>query len=162
MTGWQDFAVVMLSSAGVSVVLTPALVWLLHTWIGERVRGAIQAEYAEKLESLRAQLQADAALKLETYRATLKGQGDAELEKLRASLAIAEPGTTKLSNGSNSSESDAVEFASAGTRAELERRRRSSNPGGHRWNRRSNTALPPDRAARTIIQQGSPVPLRTA
>ncbi|WP_429440910.1 hypothetical protein [Paraburkholderia sp. GAS33] len=80
---------VMLSSAGVSVALTAALVWLLRTWIGERVRGAIQAEYAEKLETLKAQLQAEAALKLETYRATLKGQGEAELEKLRTSLAIA-------------------------------------------------------------------------
>ncbi|MFC6307229.1 hypothetical protein E2553_37790 [Paraburkholderia dipogonis] len=89
MTDWLDFAVVMLSSAGVSVALTAALVWLLRSWIGERVRGAIQAEYAEKLETLKVQLQAEAALKLETYRATLKGQGDAELEKLRASLAIA-------------------------------------------------------------------------
>lgn len=89
MTDWQGFAMVMLSSAGVSAVLTVALVWLLRTWIGERVRGAIQAEYAERLATLKAQLQADANLKLETYRATLKGQGDAELEKLRGSLAIA-------------------------------------------------------------------------
>ncbi|MCA7965700.1 hypothetical protein LGM54_22280 [Burkholderia cenocepacia] len=89
MKDWIDFAVVMLSSAGVSIALTGALVWLLRTWIGERVRSAIQAEYAEKLETVKAQLQADAALKLETYKATLKGRGDAELEKLRASLAIA-------------------------------------------------------------------------
>lgn len=85
----MDFAVVLLSSASVSIVLTGALVWLLRTWIGERVRSAIQTEYAEKLETLKAQLQADAALKLETYKATLKGRGDAEIEKLRASLAIA-------------------------------------------------------------------------
>ncbi|HIE5945970.1 hypothetical protein AAB992_33065 [Burkholderia contaminans] len=89
MKDWMDFAAVMLSSAGVSIALTGALVWLLRTWIGERVRSAIQAEYAEKLEAVKAQLQADAALKLETYKATLKGQGDAELEKLRASLAVA-------------------------------------------------------------------------
>ncbi|WP_454875194.1 hypothetical protein [Paraburkholderia xenovorans] len=89
MSDWMDFAVVMLSSAGVSVALTGALVWLLRTWIGERVRVAIQAEYAEKLETLKTQLQADAALTLETYKATLKARGDAELEKLRASLAIA-------------------------------------------------------------------------
>ncbi|MGF7135947.1 hypothetical protein P3T40_007459 [Paraburkholderia sp. EB58] len=89
MTGMSDFAVTLLSSAGVSVVLGGALVWLLRTWIGERVRGAIQAEYAEKLETLRAQLKAEADLKLETYKATLKGQADVELEKLRASLAIA-------------------------------------------------------------------------
>jgi hypothetical protein len=89
MTDWLDFAVVMLSSAGVSAVLTAALVWLLRIWIGERMRSAIQAEYAERLETLKAQLQGDAAVKLETYKATLKGQGDAELEKLRAALAIA-------------------------------------------------------------------------
>ncbi|HKR47361.1 MAG TPA: hypothetical protein VJU59_48160 [Paraburkholderia sp.] len=89
MKDWMDFVVVMLSSAGVSIVLTGALVWLLRTWIGERVRGAIQAEYAVKLETLRTQLQADAALKLETYKATLKVQGDTELAKLRASLEIA-------------------------------------------------------------------------
>lgn len=89
MADWISFVVVMLSSAGVSITLSGALVWLLRAWIGERVRGAIQAEYAEKLETLKTQLQADAALKLETYKATLKERGDAELEKLRASLAIA-------------------------------------------------------------------------
>jgi hypothetical protein len=89
MTGTSDFAVMLLSSAGASMVLSGALVWLLRTWIGERLRGAIHAEYAEKPETLKVQLQADAALKLETYRATLKGQGDAELEKLCVSLAIA-------------------------------------------------------------------------
>lgn len=89
MTGISDFVVTLLSSASASVILSSALVWLLRTMIGEHMRGAIQAEYAEKLETLKAQLQADAAVKLETYKATLKGQGDAELEKLRASLAIA-------------------------------------------------------------------------
>jgi hypothetical protein len=89
MTGTGDFAVTLLSSAGVSAALCGVLVWLARAWIGERLRGAIQAEYAEKLETLKAQLQAEAALKLETYRATLKAQGDVELEKLRASLAIA-------------------------------------------------------------------------
>jgi hypothetical protein len=88
MTNWQDFAVVTLSSASASMVLSSALVWLLRTWIGERVRGAIQDEYAQKLETLKAQLQADANLKLETYKAALKGQGDVELEKLRASLSV--------------------------------------------------------------------------
>ena len=89
MKDWIDFATVLLSSAGVSAALAGALIWLLRTWMGERLRAAIQAEYAEKLETLKTQLQADAALKLETYKATLKGQGDVELEKLRASLAIA-------------------------------------------------------------------------
>jgi hypothetical protein len=85
----SDLTVTVLSSASVSAALCGVLVWLARTWIGARLRGAIQTEYAAKLETLKAQLQADAAVKLETYKATLKGQGDAELEKLRASLAIA-------------------------------------------------------------------------
>jgi hypothetical protein len=89
MTGISDFAVTLLSSASVSAALSGALVWLLRTWIGERLRSAIQAEYAEKLEILKAQLKAEADLKLENWRAALKGQADVELEKLRASLAIA-------------------------------------------------------------------------
>ncbi|GAB6847582.1 hypothetical protein [Paraburkholderia kururiensis] len=85
----RDFVLTVLSSTVVSTALCGLLVWLVRTWMGERLRGAIQTEYAEKLESLKAQLQADAALKLETHKATVKAQGDVELEKLRASLAIA-------------------------------------------------------------------------
>jgi hypothetical protein len=89
MTGTSDFAVTLLSSAGTSAVLSGTLVWLLRTWIGERVRGEIQTEYAAKLETIRVQLKADADAKLESHKAVLKAQGDVEVEKLRASLAIA-------------------------------------------------------------------------
>ncbi|WP_394475088.1 hypothetical protein [Ralstonia mannitolilytica] len=79
----NEFVKTLLWSAGSSVVLSGALVWLLRIWIGERVRGAIQAEYAEKLESLKA---------------ALKAQGDVELEKLRSTLAIAAVERNALTN----------------------------------------------------------------
>lgn len=84
-----DFAVVMLSSAGTSAALCSALVWLARTWIGERLRNAIQAEYAAKLEMLKAQLKADADKQLESHKAILQAQNAVELERLRAQLAIA-------------------------------------------------------------------------
>lgn len=70
----SDFAELLLWSTGSSVAFSGALVWLLRTWIGERVRAAVQAEYAEKLES---------------HKALLKAQGDVEIERLRSTLAIA-------------------------------------------------------------------------
>lgn len=89
MTGASDFAVTLLSSAGASVFLSGALIWLFRTWIGERLRGVIQTEYAVKLETIRVQLKADADAKLESHKAVLKAQGDVELERLRSALAIA-------------------------------------------------------------------------
>ncbi|WP_406867108.1 hypothetical protein [Paraburkholderia fungorum] len=77
-----------MSSAGVSAALSCALVWLARTWIGERLRSAIQAEYAAKLETLKVQLKAEADTQLESHKATLKARGDVELEKLRSALAI--------------------------------------------------------------------------
>ncbi|TPQ46722.1 hypothetical protein C2U71_07200 [Burkholderia ubonensis] len=85
----RDFFVVLLSSAGVSAALSVALVWLARTWIGERLRGAIQTEYAAKLETLKAQLKADADLQVESHKATLNAQNAVELEKLRSALATA-------------------------------------------------------------------------
>ncbi len=88
MGSWVDVATVILSSAGVSAALSCALVWLARTWIGERLRSAIQAEYAAKLETLKVQLKAEADTQLESHKATLKARGDVELEKLRSALAI--------------------------------------------------------------------------
>lgn len=70
----SEFVLTVLWSTGTSVVLSGAVVWLLRTWIGERMRNAIQTEYAEKLES---------------HKALLRARGDVELEKLRSTLAIA-------------------------------------------------------------------------
>ncbi|MBI4266061.1 MAG: hypothetical protein HY657_16930 [Acidobacteria bacterium] len=63
-----------LTSAGVSVLLTAALIWLSKAWLSERLKGAIQHEYAEKLE---------------TFKAQLKAQSDVAVEQLKASNAQA-------------------------------------------------------------------------
>lgn len=76
-----------LTAVGGSGVLTAGLTFLLRSWISERLKGSIQAEYAQKLETLKSHLQADADMRLEVHKATLKASGDAELEKLRAQLA---------------------------------------------------------------------------
>ncbi|MFN8579424.1 MAG: hypothetical protein U0163_00395 [Gemmatimonadaceae bacterium] len=62
----------LLASASVSAVLTSALVWLSKTWISERLKGAIQHEYDQKLEALKAEL---------------KAQNDVAVERLKASNA---------------------------------------------------------------------------
>lgn len=62
-----------LSSAGVSVLLSAALVFLAKNWISERIRGAIQSEYDQKLE---------------THKAQLKAQNDTQLEQLKARLLL--------------------------------------------------------------------------
>jgi len=59
-----------LASASVSVALTAALVWLSKTWISERVKGAIEHEYAQKLE---------------TFKSQLKAQNDVAIEQLKTS-----------------------------------------------------------------------------
>jgi hypothetical protein len=70
-----------------SSALVSALVFLLRSWISERLKGAIQAEYAAKLETLRAQLKGDADMRLEVHKASLKAAGDVELERQRSQLA---------------------------------------------------------------------------
>lgn len=84
-----DFALTVISSAAVSVFLASALIWLSKSWISERLKHAIKAEYDEKLESHKAQLKAQFDTALETHKAQLKSQSDLELERLRSSLAIA-------------------------------------------------------------------------
>jgi len=61
-----------LSSIAVSAPLSLALVFLLRSWISERLRQSIAHEYA---------------LQLETHRATLKAEYDVALERLRVDNA---------------------------------------------------------------------------
>jgi len=61
-----------LSSITFSGVLTAALVFLLRNWISQRLKSAIEHEYAEKLE---------------TFKARLKAEHDIALEKIKASNA---------------------------------------------------------------------------
>lgn len=84
-----DFLVTIISSAAVSAALGALLIWLTKSWIGERLRNSIRAEYDTKLESHRAQIKAEYDKQIETHKAQLKSQSDVELEKLKASLSIA-------------------------------------------------------------------------
>lgn len=54
-----------LASASVSALLSATLIWLSKAWISERLKGAIQHEYAEKLETFKAQLKAQSEVALE-------------------------------------------------------------------------------------------------
>jgi len=76
-------------SGGFSAILCAALVFLFRNWIGERIKGAIQNEYDEKLEGHKAQLQAANNAELETLKAQLQAANDATLEKLKAQLQVA-------------------------------------------------------------------------
>lgn len=84
-----DFAIIVISSAAVSAALSGALLWITKTWIAERLKNAIKAEYDTKLESHRAQLKAEYDKQLETHKAQLKARSDVEIEQLKSSLSIA-------------------------------------------------------------------------
>lgn len=71
---FADFIVTVISSAAVSAVLSGLLLWLTKTWISERLKNAIKAEYDIKLES---------------HKAQLKAESDVALEQLKSSLSIA-------------------------------------------------------------------------
>lgn len=84
-----DFAVTVISSAAVSAALSGLLLWLTKTWVSERLKNAIKAEYDTKLESHKAQLKAEFDKQIETHKAQLKAKSDVELEQLKSSLSIA-------------------------------------------------------------------------
>jgi hypothetical protein len=60
------------ASAGVSAVLSAALIWLSKTWISERLKSAIKHEYDQKLEAHKAQLKAEQEIALARKRAGLE------------------------------------------------------------------------------------------
>jgi hypothetical protein len=70
----ESFLLEVLTSATVSATLTGLLLWLTKSWIGERLKNAIKAEYDEKLE---------------THKAKLKSASDVEVERLRSQLSVA-------------------------------------------------------------------------
>ena len=92
----MDFLVLLISSTAVSTAIFGLVLWVTKTWIGERLKNAIKAEYDTKLESHKAQLKAEYDNQLETYKIRLKSQSDIELERLKSSLAVtaAEQNTT--------------------------------------------------------------------
>lgn len=83
-----DFVITVISSAAVSVVLSGLLLWITKTWISERLKNAVKAEYDTKLESHKAQLKAEYDTQVETHKAQLKARSDVELEQLKSTLSI--------------------------------------------------------------------------
>ena len=84
----QDWAQVVLTSATVSVILGGIAGTLFKTLLTERLKGAIKAEYDEKLESHKAQLSSSNSKELEVLKAQLKGHADVEVEQLKSQLQI--------------------------------------------------------------------------
>jgi hypothetical protein len=76
------WAVGSLAGAGLTVLA-------LRTWISERIKGSIKAEYDERIETLKAQLKSEYDQKLETHKAQLKAQSDVEIEQLKSRLSVA-------------------------------------------------------------------------
>ncbi len=70
----EEFVLAVLSSTAASTILVGGLAWLNRSWLSERLKQSIQAEYSQKLE---------------THKAQLKGQNALEMERLRASLRVA-------------------------------------------------------------------------
>ena len=64
-------------------------VFALKTWLSERIKGSIKAEYDERIETLKAQLKNQYDEKLETLKAQLKSQSDIEIEQVKSRLSIA-------------------------------------------------------------------------
>ena len=64
--------VTILSSAGVSALLSAGLIFLARNWLSERIKGAIKSEYDQKLESHKAQLRAQNYTALEHFKAELQ------------------------------------------------------------------------------------------
>jgi hypothetical protein len=68
----SEIAKIILSSAGFSALFSAAIIWLFKNWVSERLKSAIEHEYAQKLE---------------THKAQLKAQSDVEIERLKAELS---------------------------------------------------------------------------
>jgi hypothetical protein len=64
-----DFILTIITSASVSALL----IWLAKSWISERLKNAIKAEYDQKLE---------------THKAELKAESDVAIENLKSRLSI--------------------------------------------------------------------------
>lgn len=71
---FADFILNVIASTFISSLLIGAGIWLARSWLSERLKNSIRAEYDQKLE---------------THKAQLKSQSDIALERLRADLSIA-------------------------------------------------------------------------
>ena len=76
----QD-VITVVSSVGVSGLLTAGLIFLAREWIGARIKNAIQHEYNEKLESHKTQLKLESDITIEQFKV--------EMQQLDATRAVA-------------------------------------------------------------------------
>jgi hypothetical protein len=67
-----------------------------NTWITARVKGGIDAKYAQALEAFKTTLRIEADSRLEAHKDALRRSGDTEIEKLRSQLAAANMERTTL------------------------------------------------------------------
>lgn len=68
----DNFIITILSSAGLSGILTVFLLWLTKTWISDRLKISIKNEYDEKLETHKANLRAESGVELEKLKSNLQ------------------------------------------------------------------------------------------
>ena len=79
MAGIQEFALSLLSAAGVSVAVSGTVVWLARNWISERLKSSIKYEYDLKLSAVNNELRTQA----DAQAAHLKASIEKEAEKIR-------------------------------------------------------------------------------
>lgn len=70
----QDFLLTILTSTALSSMVIGLIMFIAKTWLSERIKQSIKAEYDEKLEA---------------YKVKLSYESNIEIEKLKSSLAIA-------------------------------------------------------------------------
>jgi len=75
----QEFAISLLSSAGVSVTLSAAVIWLARNWVSERIKNSIKHEYDLQLSVTNSKLKTQADFQV----AQLKASIEKEAEKIR-------------------------------------------------------------------------------
>jgi hypothetical protein len=79
----SSFLMTLLTSAGASVVLSAAAVFLARNWISERIQQSIRYEYDQKLAHLNAELRAES----DKNALLLKSSIEREAERLRFATA---------------------------------------------------------------------------
>lgn len=70
------FLLTLITSAGASILLSAALLWLARSWISERLHRSIQHEYDQKLALLNASLKAEAEKNAALLKATMERESD--------------------------------------------------------------------------------------
>src|SRR5258706_8302785 len=88
---------IILSSAIAGGALGSFFVWLIKSWIFERLTNSIKHEYNQRLESYKIELKSEADMMLEKMRAQLTREREGDLERLRAELSrVTEDRSRKL------------------------------------------------------------------